>query len=59
MYVPTVLVKLKVQDQPKEEGSFAGVTSVDFEMSREALASLLDGLGKIKQQLDNVSSGGN
>jgi len=55
MYVPTVLIKLKYEEQATRVGEMAGVKSVDFEMSRESLHSLLQGLGRIKEQLDSVS----
>ena len=51
MNVPSVLVQLKVEEQANRVGEMPKVSNVDFELSREALATMLDGLGKIKSQL--------
>lgn len=51
MSIPSVIVQLKVQDQPWMIGKVAMVNNVDFELSEESLNTMLDGLGKIKEQL--------
>ena len=48
---PSVLVQLKVEEQATRVGEMPKVSNVDFELSREALATMLDGLTKIKEQL--------
>mmetsp|Transcript_2062 Transcript_2062/g.7480 ORF Transcript_2062/g.7480 Transcript_2062/m.7480 type:complete len:190 (+) Transcript_2062:56-625(+) len=52
MAVPTVLVELTVRD---ETGPQAAMQKVDFELSRESLTTVLDGLGKIRDQLNRIS----
>ena len=44
-----------MEDQPKEVGKLPEVQNVDFELSKEALETMLDGFGKIKAQLSNFS----
>lgn len=56
MNVPTVRVQLKIEDQPRSAGEMPQVSNVDFELSREALGTMLDGLGKIKEQLAIMGS---
>ena len=51
MNVPSVIVQLKVEEQATRVGEMPKVSNVDFELSREALGTMLDGLGKIKEQL--------
>ena len=54
MAVPTVLIDLKVQQQPEMRGQVPGVKDVNFELSKEALHTMLDGLGKIRDQLSSI-----
>lgn len=54
MAVPTVLVSMKVQNQPTEVGVMPSVKDVQFEMGASALNTLLDGLGKIRDQLGSI-----
>ena len=56
MSVPTVMVKLQVQEQPSRVGIMPGIRTVNFEMSKEAMDTLLAELSGIKEQLDSVSS---
>jgi COMM domain containing 9 len=49
MAVPTVLVELQVQ-----EGTSG--RKVQFELTQEALQAMLDGLGKIRDQLNAVNA---
>ena len=55
MAVPTCLVELEVQGVPARSGELAGVKHLAFEMNREALGAMLDGLGKIRDQLSQVA----
>ncbi|XP_028287215.1 COMM domain-containing protein 9 [Parambassis ranga] len=52
MSVPTCLVQLKMED-PSAEGT--AVSTVTVELSRESLDTILDGLGRIRDQLSVVA----
>ncbi|XP_030636327.1 COMM domain-containing protein 9 isoform X1 [Chanos chanos] len=54
MAVPTCLVQMKVQD-PLCVGSSDSLSSVTMELSRETLDTMLDGLGRIRDQLSAVA----
>eukprot|EP00937_MAST-01D_sp_MAST-1D-sp2_P002916 g2916.t1 len=54
MAVPTVLVDLKTRQQPSSAGVVPGVENVSFELSKEALDTMIDGLGRIRDQLSGV-----
>lgn len=56
MNVPTVLVQLKLRDMPTRVGDMPGSTSVTFELTRETLDTMLDGLSKIRDQLASVAA---
>ncbi len=56
MSVPTVLVGMKVQDTPTHVGVVPDVKDVQFELSKEALQTMLDGLNKIRDQLGAIKS---
>mmetsp|Transcript_37943 Transcript_37943/g.65035 ORF Transcript_37943/g.65035 Transcript_37943/m.65035 type:complete len:135 (-) Transcript_37943:40-444(-) len=51
--VPTVLVAMKVNDELNEKKTSQ---IVNFELSKESLSAMLEGLGKIRDQLNSVSS---
>lgn len=53
MQVPAVLVRIKVQDQPSEVGKMPEVRNEDLELSREALETMLEGFGRIRDQLSS------
>ena len=55
MAVPSVLVDLKVQDQPSSTERVPCTRHVEFELSKEALQTMLDGLGRIRDQLGAVA----
>ena len=54
MAVPTVLVDLKTRQQPVSTGMVPGTETVSFELSKEALDTMVDGLGRIREQLGNI-----
>ena len=54
MSVPTVLVGMKVQDVPTRVDLVPDVKDVQFELSKESLQTMLDGLNKIRDQLSAV-----
>lgn len=56
MQVPSVLVDLKVQDQPETTNRVPSARHVEFELSQEALRTMLDGLGRIRDQLGAVAA---
>ncbi|XP_006642502.2 COMM domain-containing protein 9 [Lepisosteus oculatus] len=55
MAVPTCLVQMKVQDDPSLCGSDS-LSTVTVELSKETLETMLDGLGRIRDQLSTVAS---
>ena len=55
MQVPSVLVNLRVEDQPAATDLVPSIRNVDFELSKEALQTMLDGLGRIRDQLSSVA----
>jgi hypothetical protein len=54
MAVPTVIVDMALQRAPERQGVLAGVQHVQFELSKQSLATMLDGLTKIRDQLGNL-----
>ncbi|KAM9375652.1 COMM domain-containing protein 9 [Pholidichthys leucotaenia] len=54
MAVPTCLVQLKIED-PCVSASEEAISSVTVELSRESLDTMLDGLGRIRDQLSVVA----
>lgn len=46
---------MQVQDTPEHGDKMAGVRNLNVEFSREALETMLDGLGKIRKQLSSVA----
>lgn len=51
MHAPSVIMALTVEGAPNRVDSLPDCTVVDFELSREALETVLDGMGKIRDQL--------
>lgn len=51
MNVPVILVRLKVEGKAEQVGVIPPVREVDFELSSEALETMLDGMNRIKEQL--------
>ncbi|XP_013408180.1 COMM domain-containing protein 9-like [Lingula anatina] len=58
MSVPTCIMQLKVQENSTKIDSVPEVTSMNVELSKETLDTMLDGLGKIRDQLSSVASKG-
>jgi hypothetical protein len=54
MSVPSVLLELTVERQPSRADEMPGTDKVAMELSRETLETLLDGLGKIRDQLNTM-----
>lgn len=56
MAVPSVLVGLQVQDQPTHRDIVPDVKHVVFEMNKETLQTMLDGLNRIRDQLSSIQT---
>jgi hypothetical protein len=54
MQKPNVIVALNIEDQPTSSGQLPSTRTVEFEMNREALETVIDGLGKIRDQLSKM-----
>ncbi|XP_076862999.1 COMM domain-containing protein 9 [Brachyhypopomus gauderio] len=54
MAVPTCILNMKIHDSPRVNGSPCE-SSVTVELSRETLDTMLDGLGRIRDQLSAVA----
>jgi len=54
MSIPTLLVNMNIQEQPTTKGQMPGEKNVQFELDQDSLATLLDGLEKIKDQLAGI-----
>lgn len=54
MMVPAVLVELTIQEQATQSRQMASTKNVQFELSKEALGTLVKSLGKIRDQLSNI-----
>lgn len=55
MSVPTCFLQLQIQEAAKEVGAMPPMSRVNVELSRETLDTMLDGLGKIRDQLSSVA----
>ncbi|XP_055899390.1 COMM domain-containing protein 9-like [Biomphalaria glabrata] len=56
MSVPTCMLNLEIQEQPGKIQQTAGIENVSVELSKETLDTMLDGLGKIRDQLASVAN---
>ena len=54
--IPTGLVTMTVRDQPTTRGVMPSTSSINFEMTKDQLDTMIAGLGKIQAQLTSVSS---
>ncbi len=52
--IPSVLMSLQVEDIPESTINLPKNQTINFELSREALETMIDGLGKIRDQLKNM-----
>jgi COMM domain containing 9 len=55
MHVPTLLVSMNVEE-PFQSGGASQSSHLQFELDRETLGTLLDGLTKIREQLSSVAT---
>uniref|UniRef100_A0A452US94 COMM domain containing 9 n=1 Tax=Ursus maritimus TaxID=29073 RepID=A0A452US94_URSMA len=56
MAVPTCLLRMKIQEDPSLCGDKPSVSAVTVELSKETLDTMLDGLGRIRDQLSAVAN---
>lgn len=56
MSVPTCLVQLQIQDPVSKAGSIPPTECVNVELSQQTLDTMLDGLGRIRDQLSSVAA---
>ncbi|XP_045681328.1 COMM domain-containing protein 9 isoform X2 [Phyllostomus hastatus] len=56
MAVPTCLLQMKVQEDPSLCGDKPFVSAVTVELSKETLDTMLDGLGRIRDQLSAMAN---
>ncbi|XP_053576495.1 COMM domain-containing protein 9 [Bombina bombina] len=56
MAVPTVLLQMKIQEDPELCGLELSTSTLSMELSKETLDTMLDGLGRIRDQLSAVAS---
>ncbi|KAM6158846.1 COMM domain-containing protein 9 isoform 2-T2 [Rhynchocyon petersi] len=56
MAVPTCLLQMKIQGEPSLCGNKTSVSAVTMELSKEMLDTMLDGLGRIRDQLSAVAN---
>ncbi|KAE8606328.1 hypothetical protein XENTR_v10010676 [Xenopus tropicalis] len=56
MAVPTCLLQMKIQENAELCGSEQSVSTVTMELSKETLDTMLDGLGRIRDQLSAVAN---
>ena len=54
MQVPTVLMSLTVESLPTSTTAMPDTQQIKFELSREALETMIDGFGKIRDQLNSM-----
>ncbi|KAK2171089.1 hypothetical protein NP493_1104g03004 [Ridgeia piscesae] len=55
MSVPTCILQLQVQETADQVGQMPATSCVNVELSKETLDTMLDGLGKIRDQLSSVT----
>ena len=55
MSVPTCIVQMKVQKQAERVDQIPSIENVNIEFTKETLDTMLDGLGKIRDQLSSVA----
>ena len=55
MSMPTCLLQLKIQEDVCEENTLPELKCLNVELSKKTLDTMLDGLGKIRDQLSSVA----
>ncbi|XP_064386829.1 COMM domain-containing protein 9-like [Halichondria panicea] len=55
MAQPTCLLQMKISESPEVQNEMPAMRSLNVEFSKETLDTMLDGLGKIRDQLSSVA----
>jgi len=56
MSIPTVLVQLQIEKQPQKISEPMNIDFVNFELNKQTLQTMIDGLQQIKEQLTSLKS---
>lgn len=56
MAKPSAMLNFKIREQPSQELEMPKMKNVDFEMDRETLDVVVDGLGMIRDQLSRIKT---
>lgn len=56
MSVPTALVQMRIEEIPTSVDALAQPRDVVFEASKDTIETMLDGMGKILEQMDSVTN---
>ncbi|XP_041471604.1 COMM domain-containing protein 9-like [Lytechinus variegatus] len=56
MSVPTCILQLQIEETASNSHLMPGLSTQNVELSKETLDTMLDGLGKIRDQLNSVAS---
>lgn len=56
MLVPTCIVQMQFQETPTDVETMPGTKNINIEFTKETLETMLDGLGKIRDQLSSVAA---
>lgn len=56
MAQPAIIMEMKVQDTPTRADAMAQQRHITFELNKETLDTMLDGLGKIRDQLSSITA---
>ncbi|KAM4846684.1 COMM domain-containing protein 9 [Thomomys bottae] len=56
MAIPTCLLQMKIQEDPSLREDKPSISAVTMELSKETLDTMLDGLGRIRDQLSAVAN---
>ena len=54
MMVPTVVLSLQIEDQPRHVNTLPSTTVLPIELNHGAVDTILEGLNKIKEQLNSM-----
>jgi COMM domain containing 9 len=54
MQIPAVLLELSVEESPSSVFTLPAVNKIGVELTKETLETMLEGLGKIRDQLSSM-----
>lgn len=55
MQIPSIQMSLLLENTPNSVFALPALQQVEFEMNRETLETMIDGLGKIRDQLSSMN----